>query len=261
LEYNTNNIKGYWDSKAEKLKTDPSATMKDVFLRDLEITAISSRLLADDKLLDMGCGNGFGSLKFAEHCKSVLALDYSDKMINMARNGIARSKLKNIQANVGNILELENYNSNGFTAVSSVRCLINLPNEDLQFHSIKQMAGVLITGGKLFLCEGIAENFEAINNMRQQVDLHPIKLDWHNHLFVKNNLEGELGKYFLIEERIDFGEYYFLSRVVHPLFSAPDEPRFQGHLNSVAKAIWEKKIAKERFSDISILVLYVCRKL
>ena len=49
-------IKQYWEGKAEKLGTDPSATMKDVILRSLEIEAISKRLLPGDTMLDVGAG-------------------------------------------------------------------------------------------------------------------------------------------------------------------------------------------------------------
>ena len=50
-------IDQYWDAKAEALTTDPSATMKDVILRGLEIEAIGDRLGPDDELLDVGGGN------------------------------------------------------------------------------------------------------------------------------------------------------------------------------------------------------------
>ena len=63
-----------------------------------------------------------------------------------------------------------------------------------------------------------------------------------------------------LEEVVDFGEYYFLSRVVHPLLVAPAEPAFAGRLNEIARELWRSGVARGRFRDSSTLVLYVCRK-
>lgn len=253
-------IKEYWDHKADELRDDPSATMKDVILRSLEIEAIASRLDPRDHLLDVGCGNAYGSVIFSEHCQRVLAIDYSDKMILTARHAIAESGRKNIRAAQGDVLDLGDLSTEPFTAVSCVRCLINLPNEDQQYSALSQLARALVSRGRLFLVEGIAEHFAAMNANRQQLGLAPIALNWHNRLFAKAGLEKAIKRDFVIDEIVDFGEYYFLSRLVHPLLSAPEEPRFEGALNHVAKSIWQAGIAKGIFTSQSTLLLYVCRK-
>jgi SAM-dependent methyltransferase len=253
-------IKEYWNRKAEQLGSDPSATMKDVVLRSLEIEAISNRLTWKDTLLDIGCGNAFGSLIFAEHCSKVLAADYSEQMIARAAEAIANSGRGNIRAEQHDVTTIGSTYPGVFTAVSSVRCLINLPKEEQQYHAIGQLAQVLAPGGRLFLIEGIAEHFAAMNRMREQVGLKTIALDWHNRVLPKAGLEGALGQYFRIEDVVDFGEYYFLSRIVNPLLSAPEEPRFDDKLNRVAKSIWQSRAAKSAFTLMSTLMLYVCRK-
>jgi hypothetical protein len=63
-----------------------------------------------------------------------------------------------------------------------------------------------------------------------------------------------------ILEQVDFGEYYFLSRVVHPLLVAPAEPSFRGRPNEVAAELWRGGAARSRFADISTLILYVCER-
>ncbi len=253
-------IRNYWDSKADQLGSDPSATMKDVVLRGLEIDAIKARLSGGDRLLDIGCGNAFGSVKFAERCDSVLAVDYSDRMVSVASDVIQESGLGNIRAARGDVLTIGNLYRSQFSATSSVRCLINLPSQDQQYAAIAQLAQTLITGGRLFLVEGVESNFAAMNQMRQLMGLPAIQLDWHNRLFRKEDLEKELRRYFAIEEVVDFGEYYFLSRIVHPLSVAPQEPSFHGKLNYIASDIWRSQVLKGRLADISPLLLYVCRK-
>jgi len=253
-------IKTYWNRKAEQLGVDASATMKDVVLRSLEIESISSRLDSEDRLLDIGCGNAFGSIQFAQQCKSVLAVDYSEGMISAASRAIQESGRNNVHTTQGNVLTIGDSYHEEFTAASSVRCLINLPTDDQQYTAIAQIAKTLVAGGRLFLVEGIASNFAAMNDMRQQVGLPTITLDWHNRLFPKGALETELKRWFVIEEIVDFGEYYFLSRIMHPLLVAPEEPTFLGKPNLVASNIWRSRVLAARLADISTLLLYVCRK-
>ena len=253
-------IQRYWDEKAASMKTDPAATMKDVILRSLEIEAIGTRLQRDDTVLDVGTGNAFGALQWAETCKSVLATDYSTKMIEAASEAIASSGRTNIRVESANVLDLHSY-AGQFTAVTCVRCLINLTTASDQACALEQMAHAIKPGGRLFLIEGIAETFEALNAARLQVGLTPISLNWHNRLFVHHSLEAELAKHFKIEERVDFGEYYFLSRVVHPLIVEPEEPAFESPVNMVASRIWRSGVARGTFSRLSTLLLYVCRRI
>ena len=252
-------IYNYWNQKAEKLGTDPSATMKDVILRSIEIESIGDRLKADDVLLDIGAGNAFASLEWARRCKMVVALDFSPKMIEAAQEAIAASRRDNIRAEHGDILNLSQY-AGKFTAVSSVRCLINMASEEDQYLAINQLAKELRPNGRLFLIGGLAETFDALNKTRQQAQLLPISLNWHNRLFSRETLENWLAELFTIEESVDFGEYYFLSRIVHPLLVAPGEPDFTGQLNIVAKRIWQSGIARGRFDFMSALKLYVCKR-
>jgi dTDP-4-amino-4,6-dideoxygalactose transaminase/ubiquinone/menaquinone biosynthesis C-methylase UbiE len=253
-------IRAYWDKKADQLRTDPRATMKDVILRNMEIDAVACRLCPEDVLLDIGCGNAFGSLAFAEHCKSVLALDYSEKMVEAAREAITRSGRANIRAERGDVLAIASSFRQVFSAVTCIRCLINLPTEAQQYAAIEQLATVLLPGGRLFLLEGIAEHFAFMNLMRERAGLGAIRLDWHNRLFQKDRLEDALRQVVTVEEIVDFGEYYFLSRVVHPLMTAPEEPKFEARFNEVAKTIWKSGLLRGQFVSTSTLMLYVCRK-
>lgn len=249
----------YWNQKAEDFKTDPSATMRDVILRSLEIEAIGERLQPKDVLLDVGTGNAFGVLQWAKRCRRVMATDYSTKMIEKAREAIAISGFSNIQAETADVLDLHVYEEQ-FTAASSVRCLINLTNEEDQYLALIQMAKTLRPGGRLFLIEGLAETFESMNEMRKKVKLQPIQLHWHNLLLARDKLEAALSDLFTIDERVDFGEYYFLSRIVHPLLVSPAEPTFDGQLNLVARTIWQQGAARGLFAFMSTLMLYVCRR-
>jgi SAM-dependent methyltransferase len=252
-------VRRYWDGKAEALRTDPAATMKDVILRGLEIEAIGSRLRADDELLDVGTGNAFGAISWAARCRRVVAVDYSDGMVAAAREAVRASGRAQIEVERGDVLDLSRY-AGAFSAVSCVRCLINLPAETEQLAAVDQLASALRPGGRLFLIEGIEDTFAAMNALRARADLPAIPLNWHNRLLGRARLENALEARLRITERVDFGEYYFLSRIVHPLLVAPAEPSFQGRLNEVAADLWRAGAARSRFADVSTLMLYVAER-
>lgn len=257
---NRNEISEYWDRKAEQLRTDPSATMKDVILRSLEIEAVGARLNGDDELLDVGGGNAFAGLQWAEVCKSVQVVDFSEKMVEFGRAAIAASGRDNVQTEVASVLDLRDY-AGRYSTVSCVRCLINLTSEGDQFAAIDQLASTLRPGGRLLLIEGLEETFAAMNQARKKVQLPEIQLDWHNRLLSQPRLEAKLAEAFTIDDRVDFGEYYFLSRIVHPLLVAPEEPAFEARCNFVGKNVWQSGLARGLFAPMSTLMLYVCSRI
>ena len=139
-------ISTYWDGKAEALKTDPSATMKDVILRSLEIEAIGTRLRGDDDLLDVGGGNSFAGIQWAPHCRSVHVVDFSEKMVAYGREAIAAAGAANVETERGSVLELEKY-AGQYSAVSCVRVLINLPEQNDQLRGVDQLVSCVAPGG------------------------------------------------------------------------------------------------------------------
>ena len=162
-------------------------------------------------------------------------------------------------ASVASVLDL-GASTSKYAAVSCVRCLINLAEEEDQLAAVDQLARAVRPGGRLFLIEGLSETFTAMNQARQDMGLPAIELDWHNRLLSRDALEAKLSEQLTIDERVDFGEYYFLSRVIHPLLVAPQEPSFKGRCNVIARELWNSGLVRGRFSELSTLVLYVCSR-
>jgi len=60
----------------------------------------------DMRVLDLGCGNGRWSIKFAENCAEVVGIDISQKLINVAQKKAKEKNLNNIKFIKGLIINL-----------------------------------------------------------------------------------------------------------------------------------------------------------
>lgn len=248
----------YWNQKAKELKELPQATMRDVQLRLLEIDLIRGQLKEDDEVLDVGCGNGFATAIFSEKVKSIVGIDFSSEMVDQANTILKQNqgKKSNISFKQTDVLNLS-YPEDTFDVVISERCLINLRSWEEQKKAMLEIKRVLKKGGRHLMIEGTSGSLDKLNNIRESYGLHKIEKHWHNLLFDDDKLMIFLKKEFNIKEIISLGTYYFISRVVHPLMVAPDEPKFEAKINEVAR-----RMATDipSFDDISINKLYVLSK-
>jgi len=54
-----------------------------------------------------------------------------------------------------------------------------------------------------------------------------------------------------------FGMYYLLSRIVHPLLVAPEQPKYDAKINEIAKIIASKI---PNFDDIGHIALFIFKR-
>lgn len=254
-------IKQYWDQKATTTKEYiPDITMKDICLRELEIESIINLLksygLKD--VIDIGCGNGYSTFRFNKYAQNILGVDYSEEMIKKCIENQEMIADKNISFQSADVLELSEIVDKKFDVAITERCLINVPNFEDQKLAITQIHNVLNPKGKFLMLEGIQETFDYLNNARIKAGLDIIKLDWHNILFKTKEFETYISDMFRIVQVIDFGVYYYISRIFHPLFVAPEEPKFTSKINEVARQL--SILGNPDFEKYSILKLYVLEK-
>ena len=219
------------------------ATSRDHNLRELEIAFIRERLSPGD-ILDIGCGNGYTLLSLAKEIKgNFVGLDFSAEMIRGA--GVLAEQMKDelkskpdfCQADVRHLP----FDSNSFDYVISERCLQNLPSREDQWATLAEIHRVLRPGGSYLMVEGTEDGLDRLNELRARLSLDPIPSVSPDNVsslkFREAELESHLEPLFQIVHRQYWGTYYLISRILHPLLVAPDKPRFDSRINTVARKI------------------------
>lgn len=222
---NSNKTKIFWEKRAlenaESIKSEMGNTLDDVNLRKLEINAILKYIRNNQKVLDVGCGNGFSTINFALLKKiSIDGIDYSKQMILNARNLLSYKENK-IKGKVNffqkDILH-DNLDEEKYDVIITERCLINLGTWNNQKQALLNLHKYLKPGGTLLMLEGFKDNLNEINKIRKKYKLKPINVVWHNLFFEKIKFEKFANKYFKIQNIDNFGSTYML--ITRTLFHA-----------------------------------------
>lgn len=251
----------YWatkdEAKQEILKasydkrdaTDIYATSRDFHLRELEIQAIKENIEEKGSILDLGCGNGYTLISLAEDLENweMVGVDFAENLIEGARE-IAKQRKDKLRSNphflVGDAIDfLKKASSDSYDYIISERFILNLPSKAVQEEVIREIYRVLKPGGRYLMCEASEDGFNTLNDLRKKVGLDLIPATSKDNLSAlrlkdqefKEFASKELG--FIINEKIGFSEYMVISRVLHPLISHPQAPKFDAPINDLARKI------------------------
>jgi ubiquinone/menaquinone biosynthesis C-methylase UbiE len=219
-------IKQYWDNRAREQGLDPAATTDDVYLRELEIATLIDTLkeldLSKDALvLDVGCGDGYSTLRVAADFPQLRfsGVDYSADMIARAQRQLQSDSLssEHIRFAVGDVTKLgEALGQQLFDVAISDRCLINLESQEIQASAIGQIANHLKPGGYYIAIENFSEGHDNMNRARHALGLPEIPVRWHNLYFDDASHSKMREPYFKLVTAKDFSSsYYFATRVVY----------------------------------------------
>jgi SAM-dependent methyltransferase len=234
-----NNIKQFWDQQAEQYGGSSCATSPDHHYRELEIRRILPWLKNCNFILDVGCGNGYSTFKFADKYPDahILGIDYSEAMISTAK--AIRGKRSRPWFMVGDVRDsLEQ--SYKYNAIVTERCLINLASWEEQQAAILNLKSVLRRGGRLILVENMINGLNSLNRLRDLVDLPTIPERWHNLYMELSDTLDFLGRHFTIRAVHNIGNlYYILSRVLYAKIAAMQgkEPRYDHPINAIASML------------------------
>jgi len=251
------------------------ATSRDYHLRELEIAAIARYTAggADtDSILDCGCGNGYTLISLGRQRRfaRMLGVDFSENLVSGARGLVERFRpsLKSIpEFRRGDLFEFLRTDDEQFDFIVTERVIVNLPTEELQDQAIRALIGKLKPGGRYLMMEGTQEGFATLNRVRRAAGLGEIP----------DRYAGNESSRKLPDERVravveatgaadtvaeeNFSLYNLVSKTVHPLFVAPEEPRFSGKMNECA-AVAQRALDEAGLSlpDVGAGKMWVIRR-
>lgn len=259
--FSISKVKDFWDERAIREGiSSGQVTHKDIWQRWLEIEMISSYLHKNDRVLDVGCGNGHSTRILSRFCKEIIGIDYSEAMINRAREESRKKRKTSLKHPIFfqcDALDLNPSLFGTFDVVISERCLINLSSFEKQKKAIANIASVLKPKGKFIFIEGSADGRKVLNKFRKMVGLSAMPRVWHNIDFKETETVRYLKNFFMMDEYKHFGVYDFISRVVHPLLVSPEEPKYDAKINEIAARL---ALETQEFGDISRVMFLVLSK-
>jgi SAM-dependent methyltransferase len=232
----TQHIKETWDGRAADTQLQGTyVTMSDPNQRRLEIDEALRYISPGQRILDVGCGNGYSTAIFARQAEHVVAIDYSEAMIARAKR--EHGDVPNITFEVRDILSSLPYPDKSFGVAIAQRCLINLATWENQRRAIEHIARVIRPGGYFVMQEGTRQGREGLNQLREQLGLPrmpevPFNLDLD-----EVALWPFVRRHFEILQIRRYGLYDLVARVVHPLLVAPAQPDYEAKINDVARQL------------------------
>lgn len=213
----------YWNRQAHEHGQSPSASWSDHRVIEMEIAEISKHLRDGDRVLDVGCANGYSSVKFAVIRRvNLRGVDYVPKMIEEARRrlaGIEGKLIGSVEFAVGDITKL-NEPTNAYDKVVVVRVLINLGHWERQLQGLRECIRVLKPGGVLLLSEATLQGWRKLNALRAEWGLEGIPMPLFNQYVDQNQVIESIRSEAELLELSNFASTYYVgTRVLKPLLA------------------------------------------
>jgi len=274
------NIKLFWEAEAEEVGGTPEVTIRDHYFRLHELHTLLSLIPRRSRLMDIGCGTGFGTLILARRCQSGIGVDYSEKMIQWAQklrgDPEYRAKLSReysplwdltsadhskVEFMSGDVLNLE-LNIPPFDVITGQRILINLPSHDEQMKALSRLRDHALEGGWLFLTEATTQGHERTDAYRALFDLPMLEKYWHNSYVDESRLSEWPAVGWQVEYNLGFDTYMLLSKLIYPAACGHANCQFMSGANAAAMDmanIFRSWHAVQEIGQETFLEMYVSR--
>lgn len=235
-------------------------TARDPYLQEALETLIEERL-PGGRLIDVGCGDGLSTLRFAPRADSVVGVDFVQGFVDQAKRN-ASEQGRDVHFEQGDVMDLAPVRERHgrFDNAVCIRVLINLATPENQAKGLGEIAECIEPGGLLFISEGWQEGMDGINRRRLALGLPDMGKAEYNILMPRAEFEAEAERYFTIEEYLPLGFYLFTSRVLLPAYVAPEPPRHTHDLNRLACEFQLRGAVTGEFADCDYAGIYVLRR-
>jgi SAM-dependent methyltransferase len=202
----------HWNERAVREANAELVNIADVSQRQLETDFLLKHVSNTDRILEVGCGNGFLTNILRKNAAYVDGFDYAENMIDQAKKSYGE---KNNRFFHDNVLEPKLWQG-PYDAIVCVRVLINLRDFEEQKNALNNMRKALKPGGSLLLVEGYIDGFEELNRLRKKSGIEllaPAKINYYSRLaemkvFLEQNYE--------FHDEFHTGCFDFLTRTVYP---------------------------------------------
>lgn len=223
-KFSLEQIREFWTRQATTHGLSPAASWSDRPVMELEIRNILPYLQDGDRVLDVGCANGWSTIQFASQKRiRIRGLDYIPDMIESARERLDATRAHlagEVEFDAGNIMDLQEPDS-GYDKVIVIRVLINLGSWENQIRGLRECARVLRPGGLFLMSEATVQGWERLNAFRQEWNLPAIPMPPFNLYVDQQRVVDVAGPDLELLDVVDFAStYYVASRVLKPLFAA-----------------------------------------
>lgn len=217
----------HWNERAASVADDIEVNLMDIFQREIEYDFVCRYLEPGQRILEVGCGNGFSTERFRAIAGHVDAFDFAENMIERAKSAFGETNNRFIHDNVLDPQHLEG----PYDAVVCVRVLINLADLEQQRLAVRNLAKLTAPGGLLILAEGFTDGFENLNELRAKVGLPEITPAAINFYSSLAELQPPLDESWDLEDTFHLGAYDYLTRVMYPLVVGPENAKHNTNMS------------------------------
>jgi SAM-dependent methyltransferase len=257
-------IRAYWTAAAahESDGDGLRPTARDPHLQDAVEAAMVRRLRSADRVLDIGCGDGVSTLRFARHAGQIVGVDYIEAFVEKAARRARGAGASNTGFEAASVLDLAGVRARHqpFDVAITIRCLINLSSAAEQETAIAEIASCVKPGGLYLASEGWAEGMDGLNLLRRRAGLPSIEVVKYNLLLRRSEFERAASDHFEIVDYIGLGFFLMMSRVVQPLLVAPEAPSHTHKLNQIAARLEQQCLFGNEFQSCDYAGVYVLRR-
>lgn len=220
---NQSEVYDYWTKQAHEHGQSPSASWSDHPVIEMEIAEIAKHLNDGDRVLDVGCANGYSSVQFACARRVQLrGLDYIPEMIEQAKVRLSALQDKlagSVEFEVGDITQLHEP-SDAYDKVIVVRVLINLGTWKRQLQGLRECVRVLKPGGLLLLSEATLQGWRRLNALRAEWGMDDIPMPPFNQYVDQEKVIAAINRESQLLELSNFASTYYVgTRVLKPLLA------------------------------------------
>jgi ubiquinone/menaquinone biosynthesis C-methylase UbiE len=219
--YSQEQVRQFWSQQAASHGQSPSASWSDRMVIELEIREIVRHLADGDRVLDVGCANGYSTVQFAcQKRVQVRGVDYIPEMIEQARlraASMASALIGRVEFDVGDATALKEPDAS-YDKVVAIRVIINLGEWERQRVALLECARTVRPGGLLLLSEATLQGWQRLNKLRREWGLPDIPMPAFNQYLDQDLVVKALSPPLQLVDISNFASSYYVgTRVLKPL--------------------------------------------